>query len=114
LEDRLIAWCYDLVYAGRRHGLIASYDESPDVAPLSPGNLLVDQVLEHSAAAGMDRYEFGNGDHSWKYDWTSDERRVYDLLIFGSGLAGRVVAGAKRLSDLRRPAEPVMVGDVQG
>lgn len=102
LEDRLLAWCYDLVYAGRRHGLIAAYDESVDVKPMSPGNLLVHQILEHSSDAGLDRYEFGNGDHAWKYDWTDTERRVYDLLLFGSGLSGRTAAGLRKLRHVRR------------
>jgi CelD/BcsL family acetyltransferase involved in cellulose biosynthesis len=110
LDDRLIAWSYDLVYEGRRHGLIAAYDESPDVSLLSPGNLLVDEILTHSAAAGLDRYEFGNGDHAWKYDWTAEERHVYDLLVFGSGITGRAVALAKRLSDALRKPEPAGAG----
>jgi CelD/BcsL family acetyltransferase involved in cellulose biosynthesis len=102
LEDRLLAWSYDLVYSGRRHGLIAAYDESVDVKPMSPGNLLVHEILEHSSAAGLDRYEFGNGDHSWKYDWTDSERRVYDLLIFGSGISGRAASGLRKLREARR------------
>ncbi len=114
LEDRLLAWSYDLVYSGRRHGLIAAYDESPDVKPLSPGNLLVHQILEHSSDAGLDRYEFGNGDHAWKYDWTDSERHVYDLLIFGSGVSGRAASGLRKLRQIRRPSTPAKVGATSG
>jgi CelD/BcsL family acetyltransferase involved in cellulose biosynthesis len=39
----------------------------------------------------------GNGRNAWKSDWTSDEREVYDLLIFGSGVKGRALSLAARL-----------------
>jgi CelD/BcsL family acetyltransferase involved in cellulose biosynthesis len=113
MDDRLLAFRYDLQYGSSRHGLISSYDESPDVS-FSTGSLLLESVLEQSATDALRTYEFGYGNHPWKYDWTSDERRVYDLLIFGSGLAGRAVAMAKRLSDLIRDAEPAVVGSAQG
>jgi len=104
LNERLIAFRYDLEYQGRRHGLISTYDEGPDVA-LSTGSLLLESALEQSVADGVDSYEFGYGAHPWKYDWTSKERLVYDLLILGSGLPGQVVAAARRFhGGLRRRA----------
>jgi CelD/BcsL family acetyltransferase involved in cellulose biosynthesis len=108
LDGRLLAFRYDLVYAGRRFGLITCFDESPDVASMSPGSLLVESVLERSAADGITAYEFGNGRHSWKFDWTSNQRRVYDLLVFGSGPKGRALsmaAGVRRRVSGRRSVD---------
>lgn len=113
LDGRMLAFRYDLHYGEKRYGMISSYDESPDLS-FSTGSLLLESVLEQSAADAVRTYEFGYGNHPWKYDWTSDEHRVYDLLIFGSGFTGRAVAGAKRLRDLGRHAEPVVVGSAQG
>jgi CelD/BcsL family acetyltransferase involved in cellulose biosynthesis len=105
LDNRLLAFRYDLEYAGSRHGLISTYDESPDVA-LSTGNLLLESVLEQSAERGLNTYEFGYGQHPWKYDWTSNERLVYDLLVFGSGPRGRALSGAWRVRNAMR-SKPV-------
>ncbi len=97
LDERLLAFQFDLVFDRTRYLLITCYDEAPDVASLSPGSLLIESVLEQSAQAGLHRYELGNGNQPWKYDWTSEEREVHDLLIFGTGLRGRSMAAAHRL-----------------
>jgi CelD/BcsL family acetyltransferase involved in cellulose biosynthesis len=113
LDDRMLAFRYDLHYGDKRYGMISSYDESPDLS-FSTGSLLLESVLEQSAEDAVGTYEFGYGSHPWKYDWTSDERQVFDLLIIGSGFVGRAVAGVKRLRDRGRPAEPAVVGSAQG
>jgi CelD/BcsL family acetyltransferase involved in cellulose biosynthesis len=95
LDERMLAFRYDLHYGQRRYGQISSYDESPDMA-LSTGSLLLESALEQSATEGVATYEFGYGSHPWKYDWTSNERFVYDLLIFGSGPFGRLLSAARR------------------
>lgn len=95
LDDRMLAFRYDLRYGGRRYGQISSYDESPEMA-LSTGSLLLESALEQSAAEGLGTYEFGYGSHPWKYDWTSEQRLVYDLLILGSGLGGRLLSLLRR------------------
>jgi hypothetical protein len=97
LGDRLLAFQFDLVFGSTRYLLITCYDEGPDVAGFSPGSLLIESVLEYSAGQGLTRYELGNGRNAWKSDWTSDEREVYDLLIFGSGVKGRALSLAARL-----------------
>ncbi len=96
VDDRMVAFRYDLEYGDRRYGQISSYDESPDVN-FSTGSLLLESAVEQSAADGLSTYEFGYGGHPWKYDWTSLERQVYDLLIFGSGIRGRVLSAARAL-----------------
>jgi hypothetical protein len=100
LDDRMVAFRYDLEYADRRYGQISSYDECPDVN-FSTGSLLLELALEQSAADGLGTYEFGYGSHPWKYNWTSQERRLYDILVVGSGIGGRLVSIAQRLSNRR-------------
>jgi len=96
LDDRMLAYSFDLEYGQRRFGLNSSYDESEDVARLSPGNLLFESILEQSAVRALKTYELSFAGGAWKYDWTSRERLVYDLLIFGSGPLGRVLSRARR------------------
>jgi CelD/BcsL family acetyltransferase involved in cellulose biosynthesis len=88
LDDRMIAFCFDFSYGGRRHSLVSAYLEDPEIASISPGNALIRRVLEQSAAEGEATYEIGYGSTSWKYDWTSKERYVNDLVVVGSGLTG--------------------------
>lgn len=85
----MIAFAYDIVYGGRRYGMLSAYDESPEISRLSVGNILVDRMLEQSAADKLRTYEFGHGSRGWKRNWTDTERSVYDISVYGAGLVGR-------------------------
>jgi CelD/BcsL family acetyltransferase involved in cellulose biosynthesis len=98
LDKRLVAFRYDVQVGDTRWGMLSAFDESPDVASLSPGTLLLETVLENAAASGLTAYEFGSGNDSWKYEWNPSVRQVYDLLLFGSGLPGRALHLAKTRS----------------
>ena len=91
LDERMVAFRYDLQYGDKRYGQISSYDPSPDVS-FSTGSLVLEESLERAAMDGLSAYEFGKGAHPWKYDWTSRERNLYDLFILGSGLGGRFLS----------------------
>jgi CelD/BcsL family acetyltransferase involved in cellulose biosynthesis len=96
LDDRMLAFRYDIQYGTRRYGQISSYDESPEVS-FSTGSLLLESVIDQSVVDGLSTYEFGFGSHPWKYDWTSDERLVYDLIVFGRSPSGRALSVARRM-----------------
>ncbi|HSJ83706.1 MAG TPA: GNAT family N-acetyltransferase [Acidimicrobiia bacterium] len=98
LDGRLLAFRYDLEVGATRWGMLSAFDESPDVASLSPGTLLLERVLETCAANGLDRYEFGSGNDQWKYEWAPELRQVHDLLLFGSGPTGRALHAWKTKS----------------
>jgi CelD/BcsL family acetyltransferase involved in cellulose biosynthesis len=91
LDDRLLAFGYDLVYEGRRYGMLTTYDESPDVAPLSVANLMLESTLQHSCDEGLESYEMGPDFLSYKFDWTSLSNKVYDVSIYGSRPTGRLL-----------------------
>jgi len=97
LDGRMIAFASSLEYGGRRFGLKNAYDESPEIARCSPGNLLFESMLEGLAGRGLETFELSFAGGDWKYRWTSKERLVYDVLIFGSGPVGRTLAAARRL-----------------
>lgn len=102
LDERLLAFRYDIEAGGRRFGMLSAFDETPDVASHSPGTILLESVLEASAAAGVSQYEFGVGNDAWKYEWNPSVRHVYDVLLFGNGLLGRGAAQAARARRLLR------------
>lgn len=97
LDDRMLAFCFDLQVGQTRHSLISAYDEDAEIAPLSPGNALVLEVLEDSAASGVGMYELGYGSRAWKDDWTKKRRYVNDVLAVGPGLTGRAFSVAKQI-----------------
>ncbi len=98
LDDRLLAFRYDIEVGDTRWGMLSAFDETPDVASLSPGTLLLETVLENAASSGVAAYEFGSGNDSWKYEWNPSVRQVYDLFLFGSGFTGRALHLAKTKS----------------
>lgn len=91
LDDRMLAFGYDLVFEGRRYGMLTTYDESPDVAPISAANLMLESTLEQSSEEGLTSYEMGPDFLTYKYDWTPLSRKVYDLSIYGSRPVGRLL-----------------------
>ena len=101
LDDRMIAFSFDLEYGHRRHSLMSAYDEGQEISRLSPGNALVDRILETSADRGMLTYELGYGGQQWKYDWTSAARQVHDILILGAGPVGRALSMIRRVKSQR-------------
>lgn len=96
LDDRLLAFSYDIVYGGRRYGMLSTYDHSEDVAPLSVANLMLESTLEQSCDESLSSYEMGPDFLSYKLDWTSLCRKVYDVSIYGSRPTGRIIHALQR------------------
>ncbi len=104
LDERMVTFAYDIVYGGRRYGMLSAYDESPEMSRLSVGTILVDRMLEQSSADGLASYEFGHGSIGWKRNWTDTEHTVFDISTYGSGLVGRTMFRARSLrSSTPRP-----------
>lgn len=112
LDDRLLSfnlgvWVDDVAY-----GMLNAYDESDDVRSLSTGNLMFQELFAHAASDGIRRYDLGSGDDPWKLQWTAKSHDLYDLLLFGSGVRGRVMDFAR--NRLRRPGTGSKTGDGRG
>ncbi|HVR80193.1 MAG TPA: GNAT family N-acetyltransferase [Acidimicrobiia bacterium] len=100
LDQRMLSFSFDLQYGKRRFTQLSGYDE--DIAgSLSTGSLLLEEIIGRSVSDGLESYEFGFGAERWKQDWTKRERRVFDLLVFGAGGAGRALAAARRVKKRR-------------
>ncbi len=97
LDDRIVAFNFDLEYQGRLFGLITAYDEELD-KKCSPSHVLLLKTLEDCAERGVESYELGGGnDNSWKLRWTSHTRQRYDVIGFGQNLGGRIGRAGSRL-----------------
>lgn len=111
LDDRMIAFEYDLAYGGRRHLKITAYDEDPELAKYSPGTLLLESVLDQSCRDGFTTYECGYGEAVWKDRWAPNHRYLYDISIYGSSLQGRILRRLQRgkVKDLETERERARV-----
>ena len=113
LDGRMIAFNYDLEYAGRMVGLLTAYDETLP-RRCSPGNVLLLRTLEAAERRGVTAYELGSvgGRKAGKLQWSSTTSpRVY-VRGFGPerqgtgcrlGLAGKTTAPPTPQRQNQRP-----------
>ncbi|HSJ83707.1 MAG TPA: GNAT family N-acetyltransferase [Acidimicrobiia bacterium] len=103
LDDRMIAFNYDLEYAGRIVGILTAYDEELP-RRCSPGQVLLWKTLEKAAPRGVEAYELGGagGRNAWKMQWTDKTTPRYYLVGFGTNPRGRVAHFAWRSRDWLR------------
>jgi CelD/BcsL family acetyltransferase involved in cellulose biosynthesis len=107
LDGRMIAFNYDLEYAGRMVGLLTAYDETLPRG-CSPGNVLLLRTLQAAERRRVTAYEMGSvgGRKSGKLQWTSQMTpRVY-IRGFGPDVRGRAAGSMwqvrNRIRELKR------------
>jgi CelD/BcsL family acetyltransferase involved in cellulose biosynthesis len=89
LDDRLVAFNYDLEYAGRLVGILTSYDET--LSPrCSVGHVLLWKTLEVCADRGVVAYDLGSvgGKNAWKLRWAAVTTPRLYVTGFGDNLGG--------------------------
>jgi CelD/BcsL family acetyltransferase involved in cellulose biosynthesis len=93
LDGRPIAFHFGLVDGPRYLLLKPGYDES--LRECSPGQLLMEQVVEDCIARKLTEFDFLGPDMTWKRDWT-DQVRVHTwLYVFRDNAFGRALCAAK-------------------
>jgi CelD/BcsL family acetyltransferase involved in cellulose biosynthesis len=75
-----IAFSYLLQSKNKLYAVKIGYD--PEYHAFSPGNMLLNLVLKHACAEGIDEYDFLGVDDEWKYEWTKQERKHRWLFLF--------------------------------
>lgn len=86
---RAVAFHFGLEYGGRYYLLKPGYDEG--FSECSPGQLLVEDVLEDLAHRGTAEFDFLGPRMPWKLDWTQRVRRHVWLFILRPTLKGRLL-----------------------
>ncbi len=102
LNDRLIAYRYGFRHRGRFLDYNLAHD--PEFDRLSPGRVLLDEIIRDSHRLGLDAVDASRGHKAPLHllaDWTSVERQHYRWRFFGRSLRGRC------LSILERQVRPV-------
>jgi CelD/BcsL family acetyltransferase involved in cellulose biosynthesis len=93
LDGEPIAMHLALECGGTYYLLKTTYDERWSTA--SPGQLLVDAVLEEGQARGLTRFDFLGPSMDWKRAWSGRERAHSVLYLFRSGAFGRLLFEVK-------------------
>jgi CelD/BcsL family acetyltransferase involved in cellulose biosynthesis len=63
----------------------------PQYHAYSPGNMLLNLILQDACARGMEEYDLLGDDDDWKYEWTKETRRHRWLFLFRSRLRARLL-----------------------
>jgi CelD/BcsL family acetyltransferase involved in cellulose biosynthesis len=77
--DQPVAVTAGLIYKGCLYGLLNSMELGP-MTRFSPGQLLLEKVLQHCCNLGLERVNFGQGEQEYKARWTDRTTRRYDIV----------------------------------
>jgi CelD/BcsL family acetyltransferase involved in cellulose biosynthesis len=94
VAERLVAFQFDLDYAGRRFSLKGGFDE--ELSRWSPGKVLQWRSVLSAASQGLTSYEFGGEAEGWKLEWSKTVRPRVNVLVTGSLGAARLPGVAAR------------------
>jgi CelD/BcsL family acetyltransferase involved in cellulose biosynthesis len=84
-----IAFNYLLRSGKKLYGVKIGYD--PDYHMYSPGNMLLNLILEKACAEGVEEYDFLGTDDQWKFEWTSRKVEHRWLFLFKDRLSMRLL-----------------------
>ena len=78
-------------HRGRLHGMLTSFDMTPEIANYSPGDHLMQRLLVHSCQRGLRALDLGIGESRFKSTWCGQAEPLFDCLIPASA-QGRLFA----------------------
>ncbi|RMF97490.1 MAG: GNAT family N-acetyltransferase [Gammaproteobacteria bacterium] len=86
--DELLAYEFGFLYHNRYLDYYGGY--SPAHRKLSPGRMVMLNLIERLCAAGVSELDFLRGAEEWKSDWATDCRENESLRIANPGLGSRL------------------------
>ena len=90
LDGRIVAYHFAFRYGGAYYGYYKAYD--PDLAAVSPGTILVTDVIRRCFEDGLREFDLLRGEESWKSEWTSSSRRNRRLVLNRADLKSRMLS----------------------
>ncbi len=80
LDNQILSTFWGLIFNSRLLALVSTFESGP-WKRYSPGRLLLEDVLEWSAANGITTFDFGIGDESYKLVYTDRRLMLYQANI---------------------------------
>ena len=91
LDDRIIATYGGGAHRGRLHLMVNSFDGDVEIARCSPGDLLLQSIIEKACAEGLTGFDLGIGEARYKDSWCDESVAMFDSIMPVSA-KGRVYA----------------------
>jgi CelD/BcsL family acetyltransferase involved in cellulose biosynthesis len=89
LGGKRIAFSYLIYSQDTLYPVKIGYD--PEYHTYSPGNMLLNLILQEACANGYKEYDFLGSDDEWKYDWTKEIRAHEWLFLFSNRMRPRLL-----------------------
>lgn len=97
LDGRIIATFIGARAQGRLSGMGTSFDADPAVAKVSPGEILMLELIRHECAAGNRVFDLGVGEARYKSTICNETEELVDSFVAISA-RGRLAAAASRIA----------------
>lgn len=115
LEGRIVAVYVGAVHGGRFSGMATSFEPDPAIMKVSPGEILLVDIIRGEAARGLSMFDLGVGEARYKTTICSETEELADSFVGVSPL-GRAAAEAARLAGRAKrtlKASPLAFGLLQ-
>jgi CelD/BcsL family acetyltransferase involved in cellulose biosynthesis len=89
MGGKRISFNYVLHDRKKLYGVKIGYD--PEYHTYSPGNMLLNLILQTACDEGIEEYDFLGVDDEWKFEWTKQSREHRWLFLFRNGLRPRLL-----------------------
>jgi CelD/BcsL family acetyltransferase involved in cellulose biosynthesis len=86
-SDEPVASQYTFEYGDKMYYYLAGLD--PRYASYSVGNLIIKSLLETCISKGLKEYDMLRGDEPYKYQWTKNYRRNFEIRLISADLPSR-------------------------
>ena len=86
-DQQTLAALYGFTFADRFFFYQIAHD--PEWTRLGPGKVILYHAIAEAFANGQQEYNFLQGQESYKYQWTAQERKIYSVTLYNDTLRGR-------------------------
>jgi CelD/BcsL family acetyltransferase involved in cellulose biosynthesis len=108
--EKIIAITYAYIDKGVYYGYQTGMD--PAYRVFSPGEVLTYYIVDDLKKRGIRRFDFMRGDEKYKYNWSTGESVLKDLLVFRNTPRSLLIFGY--MKGMKRLRESGFVGRVRG
>jgi CelD/BcsL family acetyltransferase involved in cellulose biosynthesis len=96
LDKRILAVFAGMAHHGHFNGMVISFDEDPEIAKSSPGEILLTKVIAEQCRKGLSGFDLGIGEASYKATYCETPIALVDV-VFPLTLKGMLYAAVASL-----------------
>ncbi|MBV8850037.1 MAG: GNAT family N-acetyltransferase [Methylobacteriaceae bacterium] len=113
--ERIVATYGAIRHGSSLHAMFNSFDQEPDIARCSPGDLLLHRMLENARSQGVTSFDLGIGEARYKASVCEETVPLFDCIIPMTplGYAAGLLAGLRLSAKRRIKRSPRVWGLIQ-